>query len=808
MQRTLHQYHGRFRLPPNIHVSRSHLAATALQSPILRTGSSRVHGLGQIRCTSTSVTPSDEKERSISEVCRHNARRKSNGIHSQYASIKTFEDLQLQSQVDQEPEQKSILLVDHENFKHDHQLWLELLQFQERLCGHVGIQRIWRGMRRRHVDVPTEGLIADHLWTTFMAAAASDHTFREQVWVYAKQRADDTNDRWSYFFPAFLGPLLEKQPESAVTWYARLQRHKFTNLVSLKDLVHPATSSPSALKAFRKIYERHGKSRLYDDLIPLLCNVGRRREALGWHAILVGHGDLPTRVNPRELLGNAVDLQGGHSRWDTTFDARKDGTKLPQIMTVDGASSHADDEQLPRALTLDKSFPTQRKPLSDHLAARAFATRAFSLSLIISGLLNFGLLRLGALAMRELAVRCSTVQELAQHLQRLEEADVTIDDKVFTVVVRKTAYDQNQQMMDAILENDQHPDVYDDWDLQQRLLIQYVAQLNWTQVRRTLLVLSIFHHRPPQEAYNIVLREFMKNQKWHMVDAVVRDMLSQNVKITPITIRHSYFTLLRPRRKGRQPVQSINPHSIDDVSFLTRMWQRILRHGGKIPITAWKQILIFYGKEGRIRELENLCLTIVNLYSHYSRPTSGRMAFHRGRNYVTLQRLGVKRQGQLPVSRSVSSLLALLFNARMQRAIVEWGFKTLGKPMWRQNRTSPFDQNSTATENVPSDWDRGLRLLRALRRRGLVLYIPSIYASCRTRFKILFGPGVSNKPENRLAVENNSHKLEHMITQANQILGQGIVPFTARGSENQKGLPQVNFKQRNARRRLAPICSE
>lgn len=735
--------------------------------------------------------------------------RKGNGPGTiQPLGIDRFRDWKFQSEVDTNIEPNPQLLVDQDEHKNNFELWAELLEFQTRIKGDSGVRHIWRGIRKRRLDLPTSGTVADRLWVPFTSVAAHDDNFRDEVWQYAKRLSKDTGRRWEGYFTALLAPVLERRPSTASAWFTQLKHSGFAEDARLQSLVKPAATSTSGRLAFREIYERHSDRCVYNHLLPVLCNLNLVRDTVFWHRFLLAHGDIPTDAGVVEQVAEKVRIIGSEY---PLADFRKElvaaGVSLPRITAIDVVTPNSTIEHSTESKSVKEAPAVSGQPLSDHLTARAFATTAFSVSLIISGLLSFGLVRLGALAMRELAVRSASVDELSEHLLRMEREGVTLGDRVFTRVIRKIALDQNQQMLDAVLENDQHPDVYDDKPLQHKLLIQYVAQANWKQVNRTLTILTIFHHTPAQEAWNVVLREFMKAQNWPMINSTTKDMISRNIKVTTKTIKDSFFFLLRPRRPGHAPMNQKSTEKIDDLVFLTRLWLRILRHQGGVPPNVWKQVLISYGSGGRIWELEYLCLTLADLYSRRSRVSQPRVLAQFGVKVRFVRTRGSPQRNRI-VGSPVAYILSQLFPPPMQRAIVEWGFKTLGRPLPPRSQPSSvygiYHQSSVSSDK--QHWDRGLRLLRLLQYRGLPVDMAAVRASCRTRMIILFGPESSAKRENRHAMSTNPHSIGHMVTRIHHILRKNlfVVPVRLLQNEEALKLSVLRLENRGSNMEIAP----
>ena len=699
------------------------------------------------------------------------------------------QNTQVEEGAEETQKSRSAPVYHKHDLEYDYDTWVEILEHHERIYGHKGVQQVWQRMQSRGVSLPLSGPCADQLWIPLFSAAARDKPFREEIWLYARAVSATTNNHWHGFASAYLSIILDQEPETAFDWFKQLQAYQFTNELSLRRLVAPAVISSRALDAFKEIYEHHSERKLYDRIVPILVGRGLIAEAFSWHEMLVGHGDLPTTQEGVEQLVARITKTSERSSIMRNFKGNGtcDVNTFPHIVNANAPRSGSLAKGDDKIYGFDGSPIDKRRPISDHFAARAFATEAFSIHLIISGLLSFGFDRMGALSIRELAVRCSaSVSNLKQHLTKLEENGVVLDDKVFTQVVKKIAFDENQHMLEVVLENDQHPDVYDDEALQNKLLVHYVAEADWEQVNRTLTILTIFHQKAPQEAWNTVLREFMKAKNWKMGDLVLNDMLAQRIPVTIKSMKDTYFALVPRRRHGHRASQSFSTSEFDGLAYFTGALLKILRYQGSVPVLFWKGILVSHGMEGRLMELESLCVTLADLYTRKKVSPARRQ--YPSNKLLDYQSRRVKR-----LSRDITIVtLSQLFSGAMQRAIVEWGFISLGLPSLKPRRGvydfSSREHGQGCRKSLSPEspkWDYGLRLLRRLQRRGLCIDHVAVRKACRTRLTILFGPGFSSRRANRVAVERNVLTMRQMIMQIHKIMGSNILMLPTRVLQNE-----------------------
>ena len=728
-----------------------------------------------------------------------------NNGRSRHGALDDFRELEKQSAVNCEPSPDSPLLIDQVKHRKNLNLWKELLDFRQRLYGAEGVKDIWHGIRKRSLQLPTKGDIADKLWTTFFTAAAADEELREDVWKYTRELFRETGHWWGGLYAALLSPLLSNNPQLAKLWASRLRNNNFTTKDSLKALIKPALSSLESIGAFKLLYIRHVDRNLYGTLIPALCDARMFQEALSFHYFLLRHGDLPHNTSEVDILAQNIALFSGQGTFDK-FKQSLANIERPLPAPVVQSVTERRDETDSASSTEGDYFRrwTSRKPISDATAARAFATRAISVHFIITGLISFNLESLGMLGMRELAARCTNVAELSEHLHRLKHNGVAFQESIYIRLMQRLASERNQAMFESVLDSDQHPEVYDNRTMQLRLLEKYTKEQQWADAYRTLTVLTVMYQAPPEQAWNIVLRGFMIKQNWNAINEVLEDMLQQGITVTEQTIRKSTFMLLPSRAPGKLPAPSLVSQEIDSLTFLTRMWLKILETGGYVPTYTWHHLLVLYGIQGRLAELEDLSLKLAHYYSSEAHRVSKQSfmletldPMRRREKHQTLRRI----QRFRPRGHQLSELLQI-FTPAKQRAIIAWGFKTLGKNntprslisatqlVPTSNSVTLSSPAQTSSVDRPLQWDRGLRLLQTLRARGLPVHYNLLRSVTRQRLQVLFHPDYNtNKPENRIARQRNSWSLVAMIRHINEVVQGNLLNLPERllQDETQRG---------------------
>ncbi|KAF2430819.1 hypothetical protein EJ08DRAFT_588431, partial [Tothia fuscella] len=496
--------------------------------------------------------------------------------------------------------------------------WHALLKNKTRVYGRDGIVHVWRTMRAQNVDVPCEGFdskLLKSFWILFTKPAA----VRECVYDYAVLQKETLGQSYPAFYEYFMGSVLQDDlhptladPQSVLSWHHRLSKHFSASPTAMKWLVPPAAMSPDRLEIYKQIYVdlKGQKGSVYDEMITTLIKRDLIREALDMHLFLVEHGDSPS------------DAFKASSHWEHLqrlgqgmLFAELAKPKSPSQIEKSSTEMTAPPIQFSREFMysfLGESHGIAPKQFSDEFCARLFATRAFSISLVTSCLSMFGVRSIGPLALRELALRAGNPHDITSSIENLSRAGVFISDSLFCKAVQKLAADHNSDLLQSLLNSDQHPDVLEDYKLQRTLLASYLAQNDWLSVYRTLTLLTLFHADPDQESWNILVRQYARERKAKKIEQVLEDMRMKGVQITSHTVRRLFSHLLVKRRIGHGPEHG---HEFDDLRILTNICLQFMESEQLLPARYWHELLRRYGMTYRFEELARLCLRLVTYYS-------------------------------------------------------------------------------------------------------------------------------------------------------------------------------------------------
>lgn len=690
------------------------------------------------------------------------------------------------------------LEIDDLKSRHKYSLWVELLQFRERVYRSRGVVDIWRGMRTRGIDLPTSGIEADILWGTFI----KNRGIVEDVVTYAVDLYQRTRNLYGTLYERILAHWLVRDVNLAYKYHLMLAEQLPPQSESLRRLALIATHSPASLAVFQRIYLASDERNIYDCLVPRLCDQGKHRDALDWHSLLIRRSDWPSSAVASLPIVEQFCLRDqiyASSQGSKHIKRRSSNecSKIPEVEQQEPSKrSNKFSRQMMNELLGEAHF-IKPKEFDDAFCARLFATKAFQPGVVTKGLGMFGVETIGPLALREMCLR-NPLDQITQRLKELKEAGISVGKSIFSNAIEKFTKENRLEIVHDLLESDQHPDVFEDTELQKELLAYFISKEDWKQVHRTLAILTIYHHDPVTESWNLLLRTHAENSRYAHVSRVIEDMRMNSIYIAPESLRSLHSNVLRLRRSSKRPVNH-NKYKTDDLRFLTKTWLGILESGGRIPPWRWAEILRRYGTTGRLRELRRLVLWLLAWYSPRTAaltqsrfsaklpplPTvttsdaSSSWTFHQCTNRVP---------GSHP-----QHPLRKIFPPSFQSALIEWGFKAAFAP-WAPHEKSILapvrssmhrqQQSHLGSSMDRVHWTYGLQLLAHLRDSGVLVQTGTVRKAVCHRLTILYGTGTSKKIENRIARERNPYSFEDMMGEAEKAWGKRLFHWPGREEEH------------------------
>ncbi|KAE8380296.1 hypothetical protein BDV26DRAFT_257740 [Aspergillus bertholletiae] len=671
-------------------------------------------------------------------------------------------------------------LVDDPNRRHDFALWEELLRYRQRHYGDRGTLDIWEGLMTRveGVQFPVSGDTADFFWQSFVDLGLKQEVILKELADYAFELWVKTGRRWNRFYESIVGGFLERGlAQQAVEWHKRLRDPHLSCPNDILNVLRLAINSsnafcptstipwqprrdliPAGLRVFENICRATHGHKIYGQAISMVLKSDYIDYVPRIHKLLVERGDHPQSYEEIQPLIEHIN-EYGTSRFSQKL-YRYTSVQFPdQVESVNQDEPGPTDE--PAAQPEDQQ-PEPRgkawldeKPFKDDFGARLFATKALKFEMILSGLRMFGVTAIGPQSLREMAIRAHGCQDITDKLHELQNAGISVKDSVFVRLLRKLATENRDILLSDLLQSDQHPDVLEDAQLQESLLLSYYVARDWRPYNLTLAILSqIFENK--SDLANVHFRKFLAAGEWKMAIQVVDNMALRGATLSQESIDFIAEHVLIPRARGKRPRRDDIP-AIKEIEFVSHA----LRHGtsnGDLAVTElWVEVLKRLGMLNLWDELRKCCLWLARQYSSSSNTTRSIISYPKKSQHDT---------GAVP-QRHGDPLLRKIFSRQMQAAIVAWGFRmrVSRQRKWMVTQGDPYESL------IP--WVRGLVLLRELEKNGIHLSVAWIRRACRQRLAVLYGRnGLVNRRMNRMLRQENPYNIVRVLEDINLAWGE------------------------------------
>lgn len=647
------------------------------------------------------------------------------------------------------------LLVESPKHRSDLGLWAEVAQNVQRHEGLDGVIVVWDGMRQHGVDLPTVGEDADILWTTFITSGIwkgerSDHRrFFLEVLQYAVRLKDRSGKVYPKLYQTAVGTFLSVSPFWAAKWARYIAEHLGEEQIDLNGLA-PYCAASDTFKEFRAIYKKQGRAhKLYDCFIPELLKQRDVEQVLQWHKLFISNGDGPgAEVFAMRLVQELFERDGNRS---LPMVHRRSSEKDDFVVPRDGVSIDLPSMTRATMSTLvGEVHGIKQREVSDAFVAKMFATRAFPLDMIVSGLGVIGVDRIGPLAMREIALRVGSASEFDLKLKNLRDMELAISDAIYCRLLIKLAREGPENLYEALLASDEHPEAFEDSATQQALLASFLDTGDLVNAQVTLLGLSLRGGVAQARAWNCLLQHHVKHRQFRLVAGTSQQIQALGIVIMGSTLASMYRYLLPERNPGHAPPQDMLDEylGVPPLQFVTNASMYAAERGIEVRPYLWIELMKRYGMLQKWEELEQLVHWLPKFYR--TRPKSYRT--------ITLEN-GRKVNVNVP--------LWTIFSSSMRGALIVWGFRRATT----KKLLTATDSSQTGHSHI---WARGILLLKKLNEEGL--HKPEMQTSPALVRKVLlkqmwtlFGPAYSTKNINLLARKCNRLGLAHFIQHADEI---------------------------------------
>ncbi|KAG4423733.1 hypothetical protein IFR04_003158 [Cadophora malorum] len=643
-------------------------------------------------------------------------------------------------------------------YKTDMGLWAMLLEYRKRVYGAEGVLEFWHGIQERGIQLPMKGYLADKLWHTFLILGLENPHVLEEVYQYSKN-----NSLHPSVYPWVVGNMLEKhQGEVALKWHNRLIALQQPNQFTFARMCRRVIIKDGDLGTLKQIYNMLPHRNLYHKIIPLLCKSEKYKMAIQWHAFFCKSGDFPASAQCAEPLVQYLATYDPPAARKVTQDLVKGGVSFASTLSQKLEDNIKISRELMNVIH-GETFHIPVKKYNDELGARWFATTWVSLDMAINAVHALGVQEIGPLSLQAIALRDPDPKAIVARIEQLKELGISIGTSLYSRAVKTFARHASHgklDLLDGLLNSDQHPDELENFKLQEALLESYAQEGDWTQYRRTLEIRLLASSSPEIDRRNIELRMIASSSDTSATLRGLEDMLLDGIPVKGQTISLLLKHTLPPRRPGHRPMALKHQDCEEGNAGLAQsiaMLKAIMRSGSYVQPNLWHEIIRRLGMLGHMRTLKSLCFWL---------------ATHYGPQNHTLSELWLRRYRvplDLPTSHGLHPV-SILFPPSLQQAIVEWGFIASRSQPSHRTLSSPLLTTSSSVDETSSGMASGVYILKKLNSLGVHIERRSVRKAIFNRLIMYYGPGYSKRRYN----EHRKHgivSIEDAAKQIDQALG-------------------------------------
>ena len=651
--------------------------------------------------------------------------------------LDTFEKLDYESDLDA-PADKGRRLVDYKEVAWEQGLWYQLISFRRRVYGLRALKQIWHGIRQRDIMILPQLSHGVNIWTDLVQLGLEDHEILRELCDYAKLVYEKGNgSHFTELYYMVLDHFFRNDLDHAYQWHSVLMNFP-PGPRQCMLLFDRCCENYPALTLFRKIYAELPQLSLYSSILRYMFQRRLFDEAVSWHFFLMEKGDIPPSRSVTEPLINYLTLQGRNETCvQITRGLVEAGVSFAN--TIDTTSK--DNNPISRAKMNDVHAAFHNfspKEFNDSFCARLFATTMFSVHTSIKGLHMLGVQAIGPLSLREMVIRtisdgaCDT-EAVRDYLTKLHLTDISIGCSTFSRVVTRLADASEGQTLYDVVTCDQHPDVFDDWKVQESLLAAYQEAGDQRQINRTVAVLTSRKIPPHQQTaqWNLFFRSCLTRNDMEGMNKIIEAMLDKRIELQPTSRKFMWSSMVTERRSPQ------GPYTTDELPMIVKIWRNFMRTGTYIDPEDWVEILRRLGMDGKLKQYEELALWLAKWYSDAT--------FRKAQEGLVAARKSVRvDERRIQHCHSAYDAFQTLFPLPMQQAVLAWGFQQ--NTNTEVKGISPTEQSQELSHGR---WLWGLRMLAKLRDCGVVFVPSEVERACTLRLIALFGARVSGRSVNR-----------------------------------------------------------
>lgn len=647
---------------------------------------------------------------------------------------------------------------------YDAATWEAVCDILSKKHGSDGVWAVFQALWHREKHDMIIFRDAESLRGKILSAALGSESRLSTLFAAAQQLLAENDFQWPGFYTRVLRFFLERGAyEEAIRWDRKLApifptgADEFGALLAT-FVIKPTPEMQSTLTT---LYVSSANRQQYDHVIPALFASGQSKLARTWRKKLIVFKDFPLTSNCRPFL---------------LFLA----SYYPEIQLTESELTVADlDRQELAEADEESSFEVVSKRVdtrgshSDALVARWLASTWASVEFAINLIYKLGVRTIGPRSLQALALRDTDAKEVSSRIDQIERLGMRISPHSYCKILVSFARNGSEELLHDLINCDIHPDEFEDMDTRHSLMAEAARTGDWKMERLLQGIEWAIETGPTSRRLNSLLRNEVSNGSFTKAKQVLDRMEALKISMAQASatglLRRAFWKLdIHPPHRSR-PLHPDRTHSDVDKRMLDRalsVTRRVSCHDVAIPTRYWTMLLNNLGRSGRLDELEQLSLKIMQLYTP---PYGGLVPVHREdlpKHFNTEEKEYIP--ADLPFTHHHHPI-RLIFDTSLQRSIVRWGFdQTLAtKPRPSMSLTRPptagFSQFDVA---------RGVRLLAALRDQGALIDTQVVRSSIILRIATSLVPG---RPRHR-SRDSVEFSVEHLVRLAEEAWGSGMFP--------------------------------
>ncbi|KAI0969867.1 hypothetical protein F4678DRAFT_157602 [Xylaria arbuscula] len=686
------------------------------------------------------------------------------------------------------------LLVDNFENYGDLALWTCLLDYQMRINGPAGVTNVWKALWGRKTLHVVDGPLALMFWRVLLDGAlmSNDSYMLDGIWVYSEWMYDLHRAKWPQLYTTVIRHMLRThQHQQVVRWQLRLIPNFYPGIDEFAEIIKEFALDKELyrLDTLPSLYKTSPDKSLYTTLLPYLFNLGESTLARKWRLIFFAQGDVP--LAPAPVRPFLRFMKGYYPNDELTREERA-ALKFTPERDQDGRPDFSR-EFMNRVQ--GQTFGITVKNYNDRLGAKWFASSWVSLDVAMSTISTLGVEKIGPLSLQSIALRARNSEALLNRISQLQEYGISVVESNYFRIILYLAKQNDNELLYDLLQSDLHPDVFDDLNLQTRLIDSAAEITDWRTLRVLLVSRLVVFEHSAREVANNVLRLGFERKSVDGVLQILEHMKARNIPLNFEEASHIYESLIEDYNHTQRSMAS------SPTMFYLSIFRQLKSMDVPVPLSHWRLIMLSMARRGQLEDLARVSVEVVDIYlsSPSSRP--GFVPVHiwdlpkamRSPLAGVENLLGVYVPQDIPTKHG-SHPLRELFNTKLLTEMIENAFIAHpGQGFQPRAGAQPHRRLSP-----PSQITRMLRLLRILHDRGMWIRYRKLRFIVTNCVVNIYGPDPPADTRQRLMRAGNSLPLYSMKVLIDKAWGgHGLLPsFEDVMKIVQKRSPGMNLDRR------------